>query len=79
MAVAAHWTKSVKFTLSTAVHTGGLAKKSFLALATQEKRIGEQLNYFRTCVLNAFHGQKIKENFFFRREVERTALSESGT
>ena len=46
MAVAAHWTKSVKFTLSTAVHTGGLAKKSFLALATQEKRIGEQLNYF---------------------------------
>ena len=25
-----------------------------------------------------FHGQKIKENFF-RREVERTALSESGT
>ena len=46
MAVAARWTKSVKFTLSIAVHTGGLAKNHFWLVATQKKKgIGEQLNY----------------------------------
>ena len=46
VAVAARWTKSVKFTLSIAVHTGDLAKNLFWFVATQKKRIGEQLNYF---------------------------------
>ena len=31
IAVAARWAKSVKFTPSIAVHSGGLAKISFLA------------------------------------------------
>ena len=46
VAVAARWTKSLKFTLSIAVHRGGLAKNHFWLVATQKKRIGEQLNYF---------------------------------
>ena len=47
-----HWciparrTKSMKFTLLIAVHRGGLAKNHFWLVATQKKRIGEQLNYF---------------------------------
>ena len=45
-AVAARWTKSLKFTLSIAIHRGGLAKNHFRLVATQKKRIGEQLNYF---------------------------------
>ena len=43
IAVAARWTKSVKFTLSIAVHTGVLAKNHFWLVATRKKRIGEQL------------------------------------
>ena len=39
IAVAARWTRSVKFTLSIAVHTGGLAKNNFWLVATQKKRI----------------------------------------
>ena len=46
VAVAARWTKSYKFTLSMAVHRGSLAKNHFWLVATQKKRIGEQLNYF---------------------------------
>ena len=46
IAVAARWTKSVKFTLSIAIHTGVLAKNHFCLVATRKKRIGEQLNYF---------------------------------
>ena len=64
IAVAMRRTKPVKFTLWIAVHVGGLAKTHFWLVAMQKKRIGEQLNYFETCVLNPFHGQKIKENFF---------------
>ena len=41
--VAARWTKCVKFILSIAVHTGGLAKNHF---QKSKKRIGAQLNYF---------------------------------
>ena len=44
--VAARWTKSLKFTLSIAVHRGGLAKNHFWLVAAQKKRIGEQLSYF---------------------------------
>ena len=43
--VAARWTKSLKFTLSIAVHRGGLTKNLFF-FSTPKKRIGEQLNYF---------------------------------
>lgn len=34
-------TKSVKFTLSIAVHAGGLAKNQFCRVTTEKKRIGE--------------------------------------
>ena len=46
ISVDARWTKSVKFTLSFAVHTGELAKSHFWLVATQKKGIGEQLNCF---------------------------------
>ena len=46
IAVAARRTKSVKFTLSIAIHTGVLAKNHFCLVAMRKKRIGEQLNYF---------------------------------
>ena len=46
VAVAARWTKSLKFTLSIAVHRGGPAKNHFCPVAMQKKRIGEKLNYF---------------------------------
>ena len=41
--IAAHWTKSVKFALSIAVHTGVLAKNHIWLVATRKKKIGEQL------------------------------------
>ena len=50
---------------SIAVHTGVLAKNHFWLVATQKKK--ELENYwtiFETCVLNPFHGQKVKEHFF---------------
>ena len=37
IAIAARWTKSVKFTLSIAVHTGVLAKNHFWLVATRKK------------------------------------------
>ena len=43
IAIAARWTKSVKFTLSIAVHTGVLAKNNIWLVATRKKKIGEQL------------------------------------
>ena len=46
VAVTVGWTKSFKFTLSMAVHRGSLAKDHFWLVATQKKRVGEQLNYF---------------------------------
>ena len=78
VAVAARWTKSVKFTLSIAVHTGDLAKNLFQLVATHKKENWRTTKLFLKRVLNPFHEQKIKENFF-RRKVERTALSKSGT
>ena len=38
VAVAAHWTKSFKFTFSMAVHRGVLAKNYFWLVATQKKK-----------------------------------------
>ena len=83
IAVAAPSTKAVKFKLSIVVHTGGLAKNQFwLAATRKKKRIREQPNYFQTCVLNPFQGQKIKENFFLDGKsrgslLARTALNTS--
>ena len=39
-------TKFVKFALSISVHRVSPAKNRFWLVATQKKRIGEQLNYF---------------------------------
>ena len=78
VAVAARWTKSLKFTLSIAVHRGGLAKNHFWLAATQKKRIGEQLNDFWNMCPKPFSWAKNKRKLFFRREVERTALAKSG-
>ena len=43
---------------------GWSLQKSFLTCGDTKKRIEEQLNYCETCVLNPFHGQTTKENFF---------------
>ena len=75
----ARWTKSLKSTLSIAVHRGGLAKNDFWLVATQKKRIGEQLNYFWNMCPKPFSWAKNKRKLFFRREVQRIALSESCT
>ena len=63
IAVAAHWKKSVKFTLSIAVRTGGLTKNQFWLLATQKEIIREQPNYFWNMCPKPFFMGKIKENF----------------
>ena len=65
---------------SIAVHTGGLAEKSILACGDTERReLDKNPTKFLRRVLKPFsRAKKIKENFI-RREVERTALSESGT
>ena len=62
--VAARWTKSLKFTLSIAVHRGGLAKNHFWLVATQKKRIGEQLNYFWNMCPKPFSWAKNKRKLF---------------
>ena len=59
IAVAAPSTKSMKITLSIAVYTRGLAKNHFL----RELEINQTI--IEICVLNPFHGQKIRENFFW--------------
>ena len=64
IAVAARWTKSVKFTLSIAVHTGVLAKNRFWLVATQKKRIGEQLNFFWNMCPKPFSWAKNKRKLF---------------
>ena len=64
VAVAARWTKSLKFTLSIAVHRGGLAKNHFWLVATQKKRIGEQLNYFWNMCPKPFSWAKNKRKLF---------------
>ena len=58
------WTKSLKFTLSIAVHGGGLAKNHFWLVATQKKRIGEQLNYFWNMCPKPFSWAKNKRKLF---------------
>ena len=47
-------------------------------MATHKKENWRTTKLFLKRVLNPFHEQKIKENFF-RRKVERTALSKSST
>ena len=64
IAVVARWTKSVKFTLSIAVHTGVLAKNHFWLVATRKKRIGEQLNYFLNMCPKPFPWAKNKRTLF---------------
>ena len=64
VAIAARWTKSLKFTLSIAVHRGGLAKNHFWLVATQKKRIGEQLNYFWNMCPKLFSWAKNKRKLF---------------
>ena len=64
VAVAARWTKSLKFTLSIAFHRGGLAKNNFWLVATQKKRIGEQLNYFWNMCPKRFSWAKKKRKLF---------------
>ena len=49
---------------------GGPTKNKLWLVATQ---------LFLKYALNPFHGQKKKKNLYYRQEVERTALSESGT
>ena len=63
--VAARWTKSLKFTLSIAAHRGGLAKNHIWLVATQKKRIGEQINHFlNMCPKPWANGQKMKDKIF---------------
>ena len=62
--VAARWTKSLKFTPSIAVHRGGLAKNHFWLVATQKKRIGEQLNDFWNMCPKPFPWAKNKRKMF---------------
>ena len=64
IAVAARWTKSVKFTLSIAIHTGVLAKNRFLSCGDAQKENWRTTKLFLKRVLNPFHGKKIKEHFF---------------
>ena len=64
VAVAARWTKSLKLTLSIAVHRGGLAKNDFWLVAKQKKRIGEQLNYFLNMCPKPFSWAKNKRKLF---------------
>ena len=54
----------MKFTLSIAVHRGGLAKNHFWLVATQKKRIGEQLSYFLNMCHVAFSWAKCKRKMF---------------
>ena len=64
VAAAARWTKSLKLTLSIAVHTGGHAKNNFWLVAKQKKRIGEQLNYFWNMCPKPFSWAKNKRKLF---------------
>ena len=66
---------------SIAVYTGSLAKKSILACDAKKKRELErdQTIFWDMCLQTIFYVQKNKWNLFFRREFERTVLSESST
>ena len=74
--------KNVKFTLSIAVHTGGLAENDFwlVHVETQKKqRIREQLNYFWNMCPNPFSWAKMKNQFLWQKSrrplLARAALS----
>ena len=56
--------KSLKFTLSIAVHWSALAKNHFWHVATQKKRIGEQLNDFWNMCPKPFSWAKNKKKLF---------------
>ena len=58
------WTKSLKLTLSIAVHRGGLAKNDFWLVVKQKKKIGEQLNYFWNMCPKPFSWTKNKRKLF---------------
>ena len=63
VAVAAHWTKSLKFTLSIAVPRGGLAKTHFW-LVGRKKRELEYNNYFWKIFPKPFLWAKNKRKLF---------------
>ena len=75
VAVAARWTKSLKLTLSIAVHRGGLAKNDFWLVATQKKRIGEQLNYFWNMCPKPCSWAKNKRKLFTDGKSRRPLLA----
>ena len=49
--------------ISIAVYTGGLAKNTFGLWRREKIEFENNQTIFEICVLNPFHGQKIKENF----------------
>ena len=55
----------------------GCGKRHHFLIHPPDKRNTTDPAVKASSVLNPFHGQKIKENFF-RREVERTAFIERG-
>ena len=63
VAVAARWTKSLKFTLSIAVHMDGWPKIIFDLWRRKKKELENNLTIFETCTLNLSRGQEMKENF----------------
>ena len=63
IAIAARWTKSVKFTLSIAVHTGVPAKNHFWLVATRKKRISAILVYTKTTTHISINGGYLKRHF----------------
>ena len=69
---------SVSYIIAVAAPSTKVVKITLL-IVVEKRELENNQTIFEICVLNPFHEQKIKENFFFRREVERTALSESGT
>ena len=75
VAVPARGTKSLKFTLSIAVHRGGLAKNHFWPVATQKKRIGKQLNQFLNMCPEPFSWAKNKRKLLSDGKSRGTLLA----
>ena len=75
VAVVARWTKSLKLTLSIAVHRGGLAKNDFWLVTKQKKKIGEQLNYFWNMCSKPFSWTKNKRKLFSDGKSRGTLLA----
>ena len=63
--VAAPSTKVVKITLSIAVYTGVQPKITFGLWRREKRELKNYQTIFEKRVLNPFHGQKIKEKFFW--------------